>query len=264
MKNILLIVLAVSTLTFLTGCGDDVQENDVPAVGTQTTDVAPTAQEVAPAPMISGTVLETMNSGGYSYVQIDTGTEQVWAAGPERDGLAVGQQVSFPDGMVMNNFTAKSLDRTFPKILFVGAINLAGETVPSSGHGGMMGMDGAGTAPTASNNTVVATAGVENVAKLDGGHTVAEIYARAAELGGKTIKVRARVVKFTPNIMSTNWVHIQDGTGEAGSNDLTVTTSGHVAAGDLVVVEGPLSVDKDFGAGYKYHVIIEGAKVTKE
>jgi hypothetical protein len=59
-------------------------------------------------------------------------------------------------------------------------------------------------------------------------------------------------------------VHLQDGTGAEGSHDLTVTTGATVQVGDLVVVEGPLAVDKDFGAGYRYHVIVEKAAVTKE
>ncbi len=64
--------------------------------------------------------------------------------------------------------------------------------------------------------------------------------------------------------MGTNWVHIQDGSGSGPTADLTVTTSAVVAAGDMVTVEGNLTVNKDFGAGYKYDAIIEGATVTKE
>jgi hypothetical protein len=67
-------------------------------------------------------------------------------------------------------------------------------------------------------------------------------------------------VKFTAGIMGTNWMHIQDGT----PGDLTVTTDTLVAKGDLVMVEGILSVNKDFGAGYVYPAIIEKAMVTKE
>jgi len=105
---------------------------------------------------------------------------------------------------------------------------------------------------------------IEGVAKAAGGYTVAEVYAKAAELGGKEILLNARVVKFSPNIMGTNWLHVQDGSGDEETSDLTVTTDGHAQVGDLVLVMGKLSVDKDFGAGYKYHVIIEGAKVTKQ
>jgi hypothetical protein len=64
--------------------------------------------------------------------------------------------------------------------------------------------------------------------------------------------------------MGKNWIHLQDGSGQQGTNDLTVTTSGTANAGDTVVVAGKLSVDKDFGYGYKYAVIVEDAQVTKE
>lgn len=210
---------------------------------------------------LSGNIVETMNSGGYSYVLVDTGSNRVWMAGPETAGLEVGQKVSAPDGMEMKNFQAKSLDKTFESIFFVGAIQTGdGQAAASGSHGGMpMGM---GSTPGGS--TQLDKAEVEGVAKLAGGYTVEEIYGQSAALGGQTVKLRGQVVKFTPNIMGTNWVHIQDGTGSADTADLTVTTSASVAPGDLVVVEGPLSVDKDFGAGYKYHVIIEGATVTKQ
>ena len=96
--------------------------------------------------------------------------------------------------------------------------------------------------------------------KVSGGYTVAEVFAQASSLNGQTVKVRGRVTKFTANIMGTNWVHLQDST----EGDLTVTTSAVVATGDLVVVEGPLAANKDFGAGYKYAAIIEKASITKE
>ena len=105
---------------------------------------------------------------------------------------------------------------------------------------------------------------VEGVAKADGGQTVAEIFINAGQLKDQTVKVRGRVVKFSPNIMGTNWIHIQDGTGSEGTHDLTVTTGASGKVGDVVLVEGPLSVDRDFGAGYRYAVIVEGATVTVE
>ena len=107
-------------------------------------------------------------------------------------------------------------------------------------------------------------AGVEGVEKASGGVTVAEIYGQSAGLAGQNVTLRGRVVKFTPNIMGTNWIHVQDGTGSQGTHDLTVTTSATVQVGDMVVVKGAVTVDKDFGAGYRYAVIIENADVTVE
>jgi len=65
--------------------------------------------------------------------------------------------------------------------------------------------------------------------------------------------------------MGKNWLHLHDGTGSAAKkdNDITVTTSGLAAVGDVVLVKGVVHLDRDFGAGYTYSVIIEDAKVSK-
>jgi hypothetical protein len=76
--------------------------------------------------------------------------------------------------------------------------------------------------------------------------------------------VRGRVVKFTAEVMGKNWLHLQDGTGSAGTNDLTVSTSGAAAVGNMVLVRGKLGTDKDLGFGYHYDVIIEDATVAVE
>jgi hypothetical protein len=97
------------------------------------------------------------------------------------------------------------------------------------------------------------------------GKTVAELFAQRAALKGKTVAVRGKVVKFLPEIMGKNWVHIRDGSGSAKGkdNDLTVTTKEKVAVGDVVVVRGTLQSDKDIGAGYEFPAIIEDAKLSK-
>ena len=94
--------------------------------------------------------------------------------------------------------------------------------------------------------------------------TVAEVYAGQNDLLGTVVKVRGKVVKFSAQIMGKNWVHIQDGTGSAGTNDLTVTTSDSASVGDIVLVSGKITQKKDFGMGYKYDLIIEDGKVAVE
>jgi hypothetical protein len=64
--------------------------------------------------------------------------------------------------------------------------------------------------------------------------------------------------------MGKNWVHVQDGTGSSGSNDLTATTADTAKVGDTVLVSGKITQNKDFGAGYRYALILEDAKVTVE
>ena len=103
------------------------------------------------------------------------------------------------------------------------------------------------------------------VAKASGtnAYTVAEIVAKAAELKDKPVRVSGKVVKYSPEIMGKNWVHLRDGTGAAtdNSNDVLVTTATQVKLGDVVTVTGVVRTNKDFGSGYAYKVLIEDAKL---
>ncbi len=235
----------------------------------------PTAQPAAADPQAShlaaataaaepqgwtGKVVETMDAGTYTYVKVDTGSEEIWAAAPKFD-VAVGAQVTVPPGAPMKDFHSDSMNRTFPLVYFVSGILPAGQA-PAPGAGTLpMGhpMVGAGAAPPP-------TVDLKGIAKADGGATVAEVHSTKAALAGKQVAVRGKVVKVNQQIMGKNWLHIQDGSGDAAAstNDLTVTSDGLAAVGDTVVVQGTVTVDKDFGAGYRYAVILEDAKVTVE
>lgn len=68
-----------------------------------------------------GTVVDTMNGGGYTYVQIKEADNTFWAAGPEAE-VKKGDKVAVVEQMWMNQFTSKTLKRTFDKLLFVGQI----------------------------------------------------------------------------------------------------------------------------------------------
>jgi hypothetical protein len=107
--------------------------------------------------------------------------------------------------------------------------------------------------------------GTIKVAKAVGANarTVEEIVAKRAELKDQSVLVRGKVVKFNPEIMGKNWVHLRDGTGSAadGSNDILVTTLESTKVGDVVTVQGTVRTDKDFGSGYAYQVLIEEATI---
>jgi hypothetical protein len=91
--------------------------------------------------------------------------------------------------------------------------------------------------------------------------TVAEVVNGAQTLKDKAVEVHGKVVKYNPDIMGKNWVHLRDGTGKAddGSNDILVTTMATTKVGDVVTASGTVRTDKDFGAGYAYKVLIEEA-----
>lgn len=102
------------------------------------------------------------------------------------------------------------------------------------------------------------------IVKPKDGKTVQEVYQEKAKLNGKRVTLRGKVVKYSEAIMGKNWLHLRDGTGKDSTNDLTVTTQAKAKVGDTVLLEGTVTLDKDLGAGYKYDVIIEDAKVKIE
>jgi lipoprotein-anchoring transpeptidase ErfK/SrfK len=106
---------------------------------------------------------------------------------------------------------------------------------------------------------------VAGIAKAEGGKTVAEIYAEKDALANQQVTVRGKVVKSNLGVMNMDWLHVRDGSGAEGSNDLTVTSAAAPAkVGDTVVVTGTVALNKDFGMGYQYPVLIEKADVKIE
>lgn len=218
----------------------------------------------------AGKVTETMDAGGYTYVLVDTGTNKVWAAAA-RFQVKQDDLVTVPESLPMKDFESKSLNRTFPVIYFAGNIAVNGtkpdpEKLPA-GHpaiGGSAPGELPAGHPSLVGKTLPPTVEVTGVKPAKDGKTVAEVYAASAKLGGKPVKVRGKVVKFNANILGKNWLHIQDGTGSAGSNDLLVTTVAQAKRGDTVLVEGKVALNKNFGSGYKYDLLVEDAKVTVE
>lgn len=89
---------------------------------------------------------------------------------------------------------------------------------------------------------------------------ISDLLANRKNYSGKTIRVTGQVTKFNPDIMGKNWIHIQDGSEFQGGFDLTITTDQHVNVGDIITYEGKIVLDKDFGYGYFYTVLMEEGK----
>ncbi|MCK4837147.1 MAG: hypothetical protein KAS94_00005, partial [Desulfobulbaceae bacterium] len=208
MRKSYLVVGMSLVLALVAGCNNDTKE-------AQTTAEAP--QVVTAAAGISGTVAETMDASGYTYVSVDTGTEKIWVAGPKTQ-VKVGDEVFISEGSPISNFESKTLGRTFETILFASAITVGG--AEQAFATGAQGADK--TAPAAAAPMVVTD--FSGLAKPEGGKTVADVFAEKTALNGQNVKMRAKVTKFMSGIMGKNWLHIKDGTGAAGADDLVVTT----------------------------------------
>jgi len=92
--------------------------------------------------------------------------------------------------------------------------------------------------------------------------TIADIHKTKAALAGKTVRMQGKVIKVNNGIRGYNFVHIQDGTGGAGSNTLILRSKDTANIGDKIAASGVVVVDRDFGSGYFYPLLIEEVKIT--
>ncbi len=254
-----------------------VPESAAPATSASLAPASRSAGTPAPAASgaVTGKIIETMDSAGYTYMKLSAGGREVWAA-VNATKVKKGQTVSVVNAMQMDGFESKTLHRKFDHIFF-GSLAEAGAGAPPIDAAAAQGQMPPGhpdasdpkfremmAAQHAAAAKGPADVGSVKVPKAEGGKTVAEVFAQRAALSDKDVAVRGKVVKFLPGIMGRNWLHLRDGSGnpDKKDNDLTVTTSETAAVGDVVVAKGKVKVDRDFGAGYAYPVLIEDAKLS--
>lgn len=222
-------------------------------------------------PVLRATIIEAKDVTNYTYLLLEDKTGKVWAAIPKTP-VKTGDEIAISNISVMKDFHSKTLEKTFDLILFavlsegcpfkgsedeiVSEMPPAAMSPTSIPHGAMPAM---GESKAAPKNIKVSKAVGEDA------YTIEEIYAKKEELSQKTITVRAIVVKFMPQIMGKNWIHIQDGTGSAekGNNDIAVSTLENAEIGEEVIIKGTLGIDKDFGMSCAFGALIEEASVKK-
>jgi len=217
-------------------------------------DAANADQAAIAANGLTGTVVERLSASPYTYLRLRTIDGEAWAAVPEST-IEPGALVTVANPILMSNFESSALQRTFAEVYF--------GTLTAAGSGGVL-PAGHPEIGTAQGST---PAMIGPVARAEGreAHTVAELWTQQSALEGKPVTVRGVVVKYNPGIMGKNWLHVQDGTGDAalGTNDITVTTLHAAALGDTLTITGTLRRNLELGSGYSFPLIVEDATVEK-
>lgn len=199
---------------------------------------------------------EAINTSEYTYVRVSESDKEQWLAIPKTT-IKIGDTYYYRGGMLMIKFESKELKRVFDEVLFLEGLSNDKDnliTKPVS----MMKSQNMDEKHTNVNAASLKKINV-SIKTAKGGITISELYARKDFYSGKNVKISGQVTKFSPDIMKKNWIHLQDGTENAGKFDLTVTTNANVAEGDIVTIEGKIAINKDFGYGYSYEVLMEDA-----
>jgi len=198
-------------------------------------------------------VSDVIQGNTYTYLQVKENMMDRWVAVNKQE-VNKGDVYYYDEALQMTNFHSKEIDRDFEVIYFVNQIS----KTPLNQQPAM----GAGM-PAHSGKVAASDAEVE-ITKPEGELQIADVYANRAGYSSKEFEIRGVVVKVNDQVMGKNWVHIQDGTGNSGNFDLTITTQADVQVGDEVIFKGKLTLNKDFGAGYYYEVIMEDGELVNK
>lgn len=194
-------------------------------------------------------VVEVIQGNSYSYIRAKENMDEKWMAVSKQD-VQTGTVYYYDEALAMNNFHSKEINRTFDEIFFVNTISTTPLAQPQ-----MKPMEGhMGKVDNQQNSGIT-------LEKQAGEITVAQIFANRSEYSAKEVEIRGVVVKVNEQVMGKNWIHIQDGTSDNGNFDLTITSADLPNVNDEITVKGKIVLNKDFGYGYTYEVIMEDAKV---
>jgi len=201
-------------------------------------------------------VSEILPTKRYVYLNVKEGEKQFWIATRKQDVIK-GRTYFYRGGLLKTNFESKEYNRIFETVYLV--TNLVEEN-HSNSNGALTNTNSNPTKNTASikENIPMHT---DNIIEHKGSIKIAELVKEPKKYAGKTIQISGECVKVNPGIMERNWIHLKDGT--KNDFDLVVTSDTFVPEGSIITVKALVSLNKDFGAGYTYDLILENGTITQ-
>jgi hypothetical protein len=241
MKNKLNLILVILSVFIMISCKDKSTYSKI--------DKSP---KVAESSVHKIVINEFMDAAGYTYINVSEGSETYWMAIPNTT-VKKGETYYYAGGMQMKDFESKELERTFDVIIFAEGISTSGETAskPKAKN------------PHSEGDHNPETTEVISIELPEGGVSIGELYKNKNDFNKKEIIVKGKVVKVNKNILDKNWIHIVDGTNFEGKKDLTITTNELAQLGAIVTFKATVVLDKDFGAGYVYNLLLENGEIIK-
>lgn len=202
-------------------------------------------------------VKEVLPTTKYVYLNVTEGDEEFWVATTLMD-VKKGETYYYKGGLLKTNFESKEYNRVFDKVILVSSL------VAAANHG---------TDATETNSAVdyskipMKTAKqdiemhTEKVVHRTGSMKIADLVKNPKKYEGQTIQLDGVCTKINAGIMNRNWLHIKDGTKD--DFDLVITSDAYVPEGSPFTIKAVVVLNKDFGAGYKYDLILEQGEIIK-
>lgn len=195
-----------------------------------------------------GVVLQTLNSGGYSYIKLNSQNKIFWTAIRE-NSIKVNDVIEIKAQMWMEDFKSKTLNKTFDKILFA---SIKKDKIKKDNT--------VNTMPS-----LISMIRRENIAKTTFNEesievSISELKNKKSLYQNRYIKIIGKVTKVSLNIMKSSWIHLED---KNGQNIIFRSDDSSIKINDKVIASGLLNIDVDYGYGYTYELIVTQASFKK-
>jgi len=245
-------LILVFTIFLFIGCKD--KYKTVPTVVNNNSQLNSQALNSEAEKLHTVVVNEIIPTPNYTFLNVNEGDANFWIA-INSDDKKVGETYYFIGGLLKKNFESKELNRTFDELYLVG--NLV-----SANHGNQMKLPDAQNANITSEKGSTPNSVTQNIERQSGSIKISEIVNNPKKYEGQTVQIDGNCTKINMGIMGKNWIHLKDGSKD--DFDLVITSNDEVSVGSVVTIKGVVVLNKDFGAGYKYDLILENGVIVKK
>lgn len=265
MQNIRKLILVLLGVILLQACnnGPKVVQPTQEQVGSQnsgiftpdpTIQVVPTSNQSLSNDLHTVSVNEVLTATRYVYLNVSEGNSKFWIATRKQE-IKKGETYFYRGGLLKTNFESKEYNKVFDTIYLIS--NLVSND--HSKHVGDLDTNVKKSAPIAQKENIPTH--TEKVIEHKGSLKIAELIKDPKKYEGHTIQLSGKCIKVNPNIMDRNWIHLQDGSKD--DYDLVITSNTFIPEGSDITIRATVVLNKDFGAGYKYDLILENGTLVK-
>jgi hypothetical protein len=240
-------------LIFLTGCkrGPETVEPFSIAkksAGTSSADIVDTEiHEI--------NILDVIPASNYVYLKVKEDKDQFWIATKKRE-IDLDSTYFYREALLKTEFESKIHDRVFDSIWFVTKL--------------VTQMHGAKYTTGTRDNIEISKSKKEpvEVPSDENKNVNYKIYPEISaflddpnKFEGQAVQLKGKCVKVNSNIMNKNWIHLKDGSQD--DFDLIITTNMSAQEGDIITIQAMVALNKDYGAGYSYDLILENGVILQ-
>jgi hypothetical protein len=200
-------------------------------------------------------VNEVLETSKYLYLNVTENEEQFWIATRIMD-IVVGETYYYKGGLLKTNYESKDFNRVFEKIYLISS------HLVSANHSAITDTTEENNLKTKQETTKPTVNAVKTISKkieVKGSMKISELVKNPKKFEGKTIQISGVCVKVNANIMNKNWIHLKDGSQD--DYDLVITSDTFIEEGSIITLKATVTLNKDYGAGYKYDLILENGTI---